>query len=112
MIDDAYFRLRDRSSGQPGPDQGKGGKFLLVRSDYKGAVPTEGYYITKTRTYNNLVIIRAFVQDGDLAATVRNVKAATRMYPLRGRGQPSGTEVREHLGHQVQYGPRQRLQVL
>jgi hypothetical protein len=67
IIDDAYFRFVT-DMGQFGPDQAKGGKFLLVRDDYKGPLPTTDYYVAKTRTNNNLVIIRAFVQNGDSPA--------------------------------------------
>jgi hypothetical protein len=86
IIDDAYFRFVT-DMGQFGPDLAKGGKFLLVRDDYKGPIPT-GYYVARTRTNNNLVIIRAFVQNGDLAGTVASVKAKTRMYPLSAAANP------------------------
>ena len=96
-----------------GPDQGKGGKFLLVPPGLHGST-AEARAITSSRhrTYNNLFVIRAFVQDGDLAGTVKSIKAATPALPALGRGQPAGTEIREHLGPQVQHGPRQRLQLL
>ncbi len=57
LIDDAYFRFVS-DMGQFGPDQGKGGKFLIVRSDYTGELPKEGYYIVKTPSNNNLIVIR------------------------------------------------------
>ena len=87
IIDDAYFRFVT-DMGAFGPDQGKGGKFVLVRDDYKGPLPKTGYYVARTRTSNNLVIIRAFVQKGDLAGTVASVKAGTRMYPLSAAANP------------------------
>ncbi len=87
LIDDAYFRFL-ADMGQFGADQGKGGKFLIVRSDYKGELPKEGYYIVKTPSNNNLIVIRAFVQGGDLAGTVKRVKAATRLYPLSAAAKP------------------------
>ena len=87
IIDDAYFRFVT-DMGVFGPDQGKGGKFLLVRDDYKGPLPKTGYNVVRTRTNNNLVIIRAFVQKGDLAGTVSSVKAGTRMYPLSAAATP------------------------
>jgi hypothetical protein len=81
MIDDAYFRyLTDL--GLPGPDQGKGGKYLVVPTSYQGALPKDGYVVVKTPSYSNLVIIRAFVQNGDVAAVVRNIKENAAMYPL------------------------------
>jgi hypothetical protein len=87
IIDDAYFRFVT-DMGAFGPDQGKGGKFVLVRDDYKGPLPKTGYYVARTRTNNNLVIIRSFVQKGDLAGTVASVKAGTRMYPLSAAANP------------------------
>ena len=48
----------------------------------------QGYYIVKTPSNNNLIVIRAFVQGGDLAGTVSKVKAATRIYPLAAAANP------------------------
>jgi hypothetical protein len=87
IIDDAYFRFVT-DMGVFGPDQNKGGKFLLVRDDYKGPLPTTGYYVVRTRTNLNVVIIRSFVQKGDLAGTVSSVKAATRIYALSAAANP------------------------
>ena len=70
IIDDAYFRYVT-DLGVTGPDQGKGGKYLLVPPDHTGTLPNEGYVVQKPRTYSNLFIIRAFVQDGDVAAAVQ-----------------------------------------
>ena len=60
-----------------------------MREDYTGALPTEGYYVTKTRTNDNLIVIRSFVQNGDLAGTVKIVKK-TRIYPLSAAANPPG----------------------
>jgi hypothetical protein len=87
MIDDAYFRYIT-DLGLPGPDQGKGGKYLLVPPNYKGTLPKEGYSAHNTRTYTNLFIIRAFVQNGDVAGAVRNIKDHVRMYPLSKASNP------------------------
>jgi hypothetical protein len=87
IIDDAYFRFVT-DMGVFGPDEAKGGKFLLIRDDYKGPLPKTGYHVVRTRTNNNLVIIRSFVQNGDLAGTVSSVKAKTRMYPLSAAANP------------------------
>ena len=111
IIDDAYFRFVT-DMGQFGPDQGKGGKFLLVREDYTGRAAKRGYYVVRTRTNNNLVIIRAFVQNGDLAGTVSRRQGENPDVSAFGGRQSAGAEVRQHLGPQVQHGPRQRLQVL
>ena len=50
IIDDAYFRYVS-DMGFPGPDQGKGGKYLLVPPGYTGTLPTEGYFVVRSRTY-------------------------------------------------------------
>ncbi len=80
-IQDAYFRFVS-DVGLTGPDQGKGGKYLLVPPGYAGALPKDGYFITHTRTNNHVAFYRAFVQNGDIASAVRNVKDNARMYSL------------------------------
>ena len=39
-VNDAFFRFVV-DMGVPGPDQGKGGKYLIVPADYKGEVPKD-----------------------------------------------------------------------
>jgi len=85
-VDDAYFRYVT-DFGFTGPDQGKGGKYLFVHRDYKGELP-EGYFVVRTPSYRNLSFFRAFVKDGDLKASVANVKAGFRTYPLSKAANP------------------------
>jgi hypothetical protein len=67
--------------GLPGPDRGKGGKYLLLPPDYVGK-PPDGYYTLRSRTYGVFVFWRGFFQDPkDLAAPVKNIER-TRIYPL------------------------------
>ena len=67
--------------GLPGPDAGKGGKFLLLPPGYKGEVP-EGYYVYRSGTYNVFVFLRAFYQDPkDLTQPVAFLEQA-KIYPL------------------------------
>ncbi len=86
-VDDAYFRWVT-DMGLTGPDQGKGGKYLIVPPGYSGSVPSEGYFVTKSRTNSNVAFYRAFAQGGDVAAAVRNVKASARVYPLSAAANP------------------------
>ena len=44
MINDAYFRYVT-DVGAVGPDQGKGGKYLVVPPGYTGTLPNEGYFV-------------------------------------------------------------------
>jgi hypothetical protein len=80
-VDDAYFRWVT-DVGLTGPDKGKGGKYLFVPPGYTGNVPTDGYFVTKSPTFSNLVFYRAFVRGGDIAAAANGVKASARVYPL------------------------------
>jgi hypothetical protein len=64
-----------------GPDQGKGGKFLLLPPGYKGAVPS-GYYVYRSGTNNVFIFLRAFYKDPkDLAPPVKLIEQS-RIYPL------------------------------
>jgi hypothetical protein len=91
-VDDAYFRYVT-DVGLIGPDKGKGGKYLFVPSGYSGDLPSDGYFVTKTPTYSNLILYRAFVKDGDIAAAVRGVKASAKVYPLSAANTPPTTFV-------------------
>jgi hypothetical protein len=57
MANDAYFRYIV-DFGMVGPDQGKGGKYLLLPPDHQGDVP-EGYFVARSRTYKVWVMARA-----------------------------------------------------
>jgi len=67
--------------GLPGPDQGKGGKYLLLPPDYKGTVPT-GYFTLRSRTYGVFVFWRGFFKDPKQLEEPVRVMEQTRIYPL------------------------------
>ena len=91
VVDDAYFRFLT-DVGVTGPDQGKGGKFLFVPPGYAGELPKEGYFIVHSRTYRQWFLLRAFVKDGDRAATVKAVKATAGLYPYAQAAHPPATK--------------------
>ncbi|MFK8252896.1 DUF1254 domain-containing protein [Ancylobacter terrae] len=67
--------------GLPGPDQGKGGKFLVLPPGYDGAVP-DGYYVYRSGTNNLFVFLRGFYEDpNNLAPAVAHLEK-TKIYPL------------------------------
>ena len=70
-----------------GPDKGKGGKYLILPPDYKGAIP-QGYHVFKTSTYGNWVIGRAFTVEGDPKPAVKSIKESFRIYPLNTEPRP------------------------
>ena len=80
VLDDFWCRFVI-DVGRAGPDKGKGGKYLLLPPGYTGDVP-EGYFIARSPTYGNLVMLRGFIKDGDMKATVENMKKHFRIYPL------------------------------
>jgi hypothetical protein len=67
--------------GLPGPDAGKGGKFLVLPPGYDGEVP-EGYYVYRSGTNNLFIFLRAFYQDpANLTPAVELMEQA-KVYPL------------------------------
>lgn len=67
--------------GLPGPDRGKGGKFLVLPPGYDGEVP-EGYFVYRSGTNNLFVFLRGFYEDPEnLTPAVQHLEK-TRIYPL------------------------------
>jgi hypothetical protein len=91
-VDDADFRWVT-DVGLTGPDKGAGGDYLFVPPGYKGAVPATGYHVAKPRTNRMLLFYRAFVEKGDIAAAVANVKANAAIFPLSKAASPPETQV-------------------
>ncbi|MGF6771062.1 hypothetical protein P3T18_003541 [Paraburkholderia sp. GAS199] len=66
--------------GFAGPDGGKGGKYLIVPWNYKGAAP-KGYYLYRSRTNNVFVFYRGFFTDPKDLKPANALIAGTRIYP-------------------------------
>jgi hypothetical protein len=91
--------------GLPGPDAGKGGKFLLLPPDYKGVVP-EGYYVYRSGTNNVFVFLRAFYQDPkNLTPPVSLIEQA-KIYPLNGHASAKPMKFPDASGVPVNMLPR------
>src|SRR5499426_616241 len=67
--------------GLPGPDEGKGGKFLILPPGYKGAAPP-GYFVYRSGTYNVFVFLRSFYQDPKNLTPAVQVMEGAKIYPL------------------------------
>jgi len=67
--------------GLPGPDGGKGGKFLILPPGYKGPVPP-GYFVYRSGTNNVFVFLRSFYQDPSNLAPAVKVMKGVKIYPL------------------------------
>jgi len=70
--------------GLPGPDGGKGGKFLLLPPRYKGSLPS-GYYVYRSGTNNVFIFLRAFYQDPNNLAPPVTLIEQSKIYPLNGK---------------------------
>lgn len=67
--------------GLPGPDGGKGGKFLLLPPGYKGNVP-KGYFVYRSGTNNVFIFLRSFYQDPKNLSPAVSLVEQSKIYPL------------------------------
>ena len=98
ILDDAFFRYVS-DIGLAGPDQGKCGKYMLIGPDFEGDIP-EGYFVAKSTTYRHWLLMRVFVKDGDLKASVKELKEGFRAYPLAQANNPPKQKVYDLSGVQ------------
>lgn len=80
IVDDHWFQYVG-DIGNAGPDQGKGGKYLLLPPGYKDDVP-EGYHVLRSGTFGNLYFWRGFIENGSTATAVANTKRYAKVYHL------------------------------
>jgi hypothetical protein len=69
--------------GLPGPDGGKGGKFLLLPPGYKGDVP-EGYFVYRSGTNNVFIFLRSFYENPKNLTPAVALLEQAKIYPLKG----------------------------
>jgi hypothetical protein len=67
--------------GLPGPDKGKGGKYLVLPPGYQGNVP-DGYFVYRSRTNGVFVFWRGFFKDPKELQQPVAVLEQTKIYPL------------------------------
>jgi len=91
-LNDAYFRFVT-DMGAPGPDRGAGGKYLILPPDYEGnldgpigskeaEIDGEKYFVSKSPSYVNWLILRGFLVDGKPDAATRMFEEGLKIYPL------------------------------
>ena len=85
--------------GPRGPDEGKGGRYLLMPPHLAGAAPT-GYIAVPSSTYNGYALFRAISQDGSHAAVERalNLVEQIRVYPFSKAVNPPATRAIDVAG--------------
>jgi len=79
-VNDAYFRFVV-DMGAPGPDKGKGGKYLILPPGYKGDVPN-GYFVAQSTSYINMQVLRGFLVNGKPDAAAKMFSESVKVYPL------------------------------
>jgi len=89
-VNDAYFRFVI-DTGAPGPDRGKGGKYLILPPDFEGDVP-EGYFTARSTSYVNWVILRGFLVDGKPDFSSNLFRNGLKIYPLAKADNPPAME--------------------
>jgi hypothetical protein len=89
-VNDAFFRFVI-DMGPPGPDRGKGGKYLILPPDYEGEVP-DGYFTAKSTSWVNWVALRGFLVDGKPDAATKMWKEGLKIYPLSKAANPPAME--------------------
>jgi hypothetical protein len=70
--------------GLPGPDAGKGGKFLLLPPGYEGSVPP-GYFVYRSGTNNVFIFLRSFYQDPKNLTPAVELIEQSKIYPLNSK---------------------------
>lgn len=89
-VNDAYFRFVI-DMGPPGPDRGKGGKYLILPPDYEGEVP-DGYFTAKSTSYVNWIALRGFLVDGKPDYSSNLFRTGLKIYPLAQANNPPAME--------------------
>ena len=101
-VNDAFFRFVI-DMGAPGPDRGKGGKYLLLPPEYDGPLQapiggkaqdviingsTEKMFVTRSPSYVNWLILRGFLVDGKPDAAAAMFRNGLKIYPLAKAANP------------------------
>lgn len=97
-VNDAFFRFVV-DMGIPGPDAGAGGKYLILPPDderdihppeggMEAVVDGETYWVARSTSYVNWLILRGFLVDGKPDAAAAMFKNGLRVYPLKDSRNP------------------------
>ena len=101
-VNDAFFRFVT-DTGAPGPDAGKGGKYLILPPDYDGEldppvggmeaqVEGEMYFVSKSTSWINWFIARGFLKDGKPDFSSKLFREGVKIYSLAKKDNPPEME--------------------
>ena len=99
ILDDMAF-LYMTDLGMAGPDQGRGGRFLVLPPDYKGTVPP-GFHVVQSKTYGAWLFMRGYLDKGIEAAS-KNIRDNLKVYPLAKKDNPAKMEFINGTGKEIQ----------
>ncbi len=86
VFDDIWQRhLAD--TGYPGPDRGKGGRYVIVPPAYDGYVPNSPFLV-QSPTFGVWAIFQGFVVEGSTETAIANFKEHLKIYPLKESERP------------------------
>jgi hypothetical protein len=89
--------------GNPGPDRGQGGQYLVLPPDYDGPLPDSGFHVSRSKTTHVLYAVRAFMENSDPKPTVALIKNTLKIYPYTPGGY--GTSIATALEGKVRLEP-------
>jgi hypothetical protein len=89
--------------GNPGPDRGQGGKYLVLPPDYDGPLPDSGFHVGRSKTTHVIYAVRAFMENSDPKPTVALIKNTLQIYPYTPGGY--GTSIATALEGKVRLEP-------
>jgi hypothetical protein len=85
ILDDMAF-LYMTDLGMAGPDQGRGGRFLVLPPGYKDDVP-RGYHVVPSKTYGVWLFMRGYLDKG-IKAAADNIRNNLKVYSLAKKDNP------------------------
>ena len=87
-VNDAFFRFVIDMGG-PGPDKGRGGKYLILGPGQSAPADASNYYVATTPSLINWVILRGFLDAEGSTETAKNAfKNDLKIYPYAQRANP------------------------
>lgn len=98
ILDDMAF-LYQTDLGVAGPDQGEGGKYLVLPPEYDGDVP-DGYFVVRSNTNSVWLFMRGYLDHGIKAAS-DNIRDNLKVYPLAAAEEPPQMEFINVSGKQM-----------
>ena len=110
-VNDAFFRFVV-DMGFPGPDQGKGGKYLIVPARLPGRAPERGIFRRAIPVACELADPSRFPRGWQAGRGVEDVPRGRQGLSAQQGGQPAGDAVHQRVEGAVQHDPRQRFRVL